>query len=148
MVRSQRRYVLHGLENNRIFAHTEVVVGAPHIDLLFDIACMSDRELGSETVDVVEIAVTTILVFFLEFGVIKLLEIEASLDVNSLRFVGERACRGHGRGLGTPGDHLSQLLGLEGSLCTCFGVRAHSLTSGEGKDALALVNLVNVRPVG
>ena len=47
----------HGVENDRVLAHTEVVVGAPDIHLIRGVGRMSDSELASQAVDVVEVPV-------------------------------------------------------------------------------------------
>lgn len=53
-------YALHGVKDNGVLAHAKVIVAAPDIDMFFDIAGMSDRELGSETIDIVEVTVALV----------------------------------------------------------------------------------------
>ena len=109
---------------------------------------MSDRELRRETIDVVEVTIAVVFMLLLQLCVAKLLEIKASLRADGFRLIGIRTCGGRGGGLSTLGNHLGQLLCLAGSLCAGLCMGTHSLTSGERENPLALVNLINVRPVG
>jgi len=48
---------LHRSQNDGTLAHSEVIVGTPDVDLVLDVGCVSDGELGGEPVDVVEVSV-------------------------------------------------------------------------------------------
>ena len=50
-------YSLHGISHDRILAHAQIIIRAPDIHLILGICSMRHRELGSKTVDVVEVAV-------------------------------------------------------------------------------------------
>jgi hypothetical protein len=65
------RYLLHSLENSGVATHAQVIVRAPDVDFIDDTSRMGDGELGSETIDVVEVTVALVLMFLLELGIVK-----------------------------------------------------------------------------
>lgn len=58
--------LLNSVEDNRVFAHAEVVISTPYGDFLLDSASVSDREFGRKAVDIVEVPVALVLVLLLE----------------------------------------------------------------------------------
>lgn len=50
-------YSLHGVENDRVSAHTEVVVGTPNIHLILCVGRVRDWELCRQSINVVEVPV-------------------------------------------------------------------------------------------
>lgn len=57
--------ILHVINHRGMLPHTEVIVGAPNSDLFVGTGSMSLGKLLSQTVDVVEIAITLVLVLLL-----------------------------------------------------------------------------------
>ena len=68
--------LVHLLQNLRVSAHTEVVVGAPNSDLVLGGVLVSARELLGQTVDVVEVAVRLVFVLLIQFALVVRLVIE------------------------------------------------------------------------
>jgi len=56
-VASSTQGSLHGLDDDRTLAHSQVVVRTPDGDLVGSLSGVSDGELGCQSVDVVEVSV-------------------------------------------------------------------------------------------
>jgi hypothetical protein len=83
---------LHGVEDNWVPAHSEVIVRAPDIDFILGIGSVGHRELGGQSIDVVEVSIRStrqlcrpydpksslVLVLLLQFDLVKRLVIERS----------------------------------------------------------------------
>ena len=83
---------LHGVQDNWVPAHSKVIVCTPNIDFILGIGSMSYRELGGQSIDVVEVSVRSarqlcqpksavsllVLVFLLQFNLVERLVIERS----------------------------------------------------------------------
>jgi hypothetical protein len=171
-VKELKGYLLHGLDDNRIIAHTEVVISAPNLNLVLDVAGVGNRELGSETVDVVEVAVGLVLVLLVELIDIEALIVEPGVsfglvgvnrgrDLARVRsggcsLVERTACSGGLGGdiLGLGGKAFLLRSGSEivrhasrGSSSGGVGAHLDGCTGGR-EDALVLVNLLYVSVCG
>lgn len=70
---------LHSFEHNGVIPHPQIIVGAPNLDLVGDLSGMSERELLSHPVDVVEIAVGVVRTLLVEFLAVELFVAEELL---------------------------------------------------------------------
>jgi len=70
---------LHSFEHNRVVPHPQIIVGAPNFDLVGDFSGVSERELLSHPVDVVEVAVGVIRTLLVKFLAVELFVIEELL---------------------------------------------------------------------
>ena len=89
---------VHRLEHDWVLGHAQVVVGAPHIDLVALGARVCDRELGSEAVDVVKVAIGLVLAFLVKLTDEESLVVEGCCSVLGVRlgsmWVGRSFCMG------------------------------------------------------
>lgn len=67
---------VHRPQNLWVAAHTEVVIRAPGGDKLVGSVEVRLREILGETIDVIEVAVGLVLVFFVEFRAVEALVVE------------------------------------------------------------------------
>jgi len=67
---------LHSFEHNRVVSHAQIIIGTPNLDLIGDLPGVSERELLSHPVDVVEVAIGLVLVLLVELIVVESLVIE------------------------------------------------------------------------
>lgn len=70
--------VLHGLEDNGVVAHTQIVIRTPYLHLGLGVSGVGDREFGGETVDVVEVTVRVVVVLLLQLSSVEALVVETS----------------------------------------------------------------------
>jgi hypothetical protein len=70
--------LVHLVQDFRVLSHSEVIVRAPHRNLLFLGSHVGLREFLRKTVDVVEVAVTLVLVLLVQLVLVEGLVIEAS----------------------------------------------------------------------
>src|SRR5258708_6796513 len=59
--------LLHCVEYDRVTTHSKIIITTPHVHFIFRIRRMRNRELDRETINIVEIPVTLIFVFLLQF---------------------------------------------------------------------------------
>jgi hypothetical protein len=71
-------YSLHSVQDNRVFAHAEVIVRTPYVDLVLGVGRVSDRELCRHPVDVVEVSVGLVLMFLLQLCLVEALVVESA----------------------------------------------------------------------
>lgn len=76
-IHAEKVYVLHRFKNDGVITHPEVVICAPDFDLVLWIASVSDGELCGKTVDVVEVAVRSVLMLLLQLCGVELLVVKA-----------------------------------------------------------------------
>jgi len=159
--------LLHGLEDNRIVAHTEVIISAPNLDLIFDVAGVGNGELGGKAVDIIEVAVGLVLMLLLELIDIEVLIIKPGVCIGLLSLDRSRGLVGlcgsgslveGAAGSCSLGGNILGLGGVDfvfgsGSEIVCFacsgfssgGVGTHLGGCTRGREnALFLVNLLYV----
>lgn len=103
---------LHGLKDSRVASHTEVIVRAPNVDFVGRSRSMSNRELCSQSIDIIEISIALVLMLLIEFSMVERAIVEASVSV--LLFVG---------GITEPS------FGFDGSRSRSVAERAYARTS-------------------
>jgi hypothetical protein len=74
-----KQYTLHSFKDDWIVAHTEIIVGAPDLDLFLDVASVGNGELCGKSVNVVEVTVGVVLMFLIKFVGIERLVIETEV---------------------------------------------------------------------
>lgn len=90
--------LVHGVQNDGVPSHAEVIVRAPNGHLVLLVGRVGDGELFGESVDVVEVPVRLVLVLLVERGLVVLLVIELtwrwrSTTSNVVLLEAERASR-------------------------------------------------------
>lgn len=68
--------LMHGSQDMRVAAHTEIVVGAPNSHSFILVRHVCAGEFLGEAIDVVEVAVRLVLVLLLQLGVVELFIVE------------------------------------------------------------------------
>lgn len=95
-------HLLHSFEYNRVISHAQIIVCAPNLDLVGELSGMSEGELLSHPVDVIEVAVRVVRTLLVKFLAVELFVIEeflGRLSGGSLSFgVMEWTFRRLGRG--------------------------------------------------
>lgn len=141
-----KNHVLHGFKDNWVFAHAQVIIAAPDINLLRSHRSVSDGELGGDAVDIVEVAIALVLVLLLELGRIESLIIETRassmgiLDGGGIGGLGSmRASSGRRGRVALCAGELSR---ATGSFATGLSVGADT-TAWNGIDSLLLVNSID-----
>src|SRR5579862_3480566 len=62
---------MHSLQDLRIAAHSEIIIGAPHSDTLINVRHMRLGKFFGQAIDIVEVAVGLILVLLIKLGIIE-----------------------------------------------------------------------------
>ena len=75
-----RRYALHGLKNNGIVSHAQVIVGTPDLHFIIDIVGMRNRKLSGKAVDVIKVAIGLVFMLLVEFGLVERLVVKAGIS--------------------------------------------------------------------
>lgn len=134
------KYLLHGLEDNRVVTHTKVIISTPNLDFVLGVSGVSNGELGRKTVDVIEVTVGGILVLFLKLSKIELLIVETSGGSGCLsslgRSLGVEWASSSSFGRGRLGGSLGTLL-----LLSFSKVLGHACGSESLGSMWALVNI-------
>lgn len=68
--------LVHGLQDLRVAAHAQVIIGAPDRDSFRLVGHMRAGKLLCKTVDVIEVAVGLVFVLLIEFLIVEFLVIE------------------------------------------------------------------------
>lgn len=68
--------VVHSLQDLRISAHSQIIIGAPDRDSLILVGHMGAGELFGEAIDVVEVAVGLVLMLLVQFGIVEAFVVE------------------------------------------------------------------------
>ena len=74
-----KQYTLHSFKDDRIVAHTEIIVGAPDFDLFLDVASVRNGELCGKSVNVIKVTVGLVLMFLIKFVGIESFVIETDV---------------------------------------------------------------------